>query len=120
MRIVDKAAVLIAAGWIAGCGGGGGVGPSAPPGPRSVSVSWAPNHAKGVNSAGGGYRVSITGQPLITLPYTSGPAAPTSTTITLPQGTYTVTVTAFAALDPQGGSTGSISAPSQAVIVSVP
>jgi hypothetical protein len=54
------------------------------------------------------------------LPYTSGPAAQSSTTVTLLQGTYTVTVTAFAALDPQGGGTGSVSAPSQAVIVNVP
>jgi hypothetical protein len=120
MKAGLRTAVLIA-GCVAGCGGGGGGGGSnAPPGPRSVIISWVPNHEKGVNSAGGGYRVSITGQPPITLPYTSGPAAPTSTAITLPQGTYTVTVTAFAALDPLGGMTGSVSAPSQAVNVNVP
>jgi hypothetical protein len=120
MRLGPGTAALITAGCIAGCGGGGGGGSSAPPGPRNVSISWAPNHEKGVNGAGGGYQLSITGQPPITLPYTSGLAAPTSTTITLPQGTYAVTVTAFAALDAQGGSTGSVSAPSQAVIVNVP
>lgn len=120
MKIVSKAALLMAAGWIAGCGGGGGGGSSTPPGPRSVSISWAPNHESGVNRAGGGYRVSITGQPTVNLPYTSGPAAPTSTSVILPQGIYTVTVTAFAALDAQGGSAGSVSAPSQAVVVNVP
>ena len=35
-------------------------------------------------------------------------------------GTYTVTVRAFAALDSQGGNTGSLSAPSQVLTVNVP
>jgi hypothetical protein len=67
----------------------------------------------GVNSAGGGYQVAISGQPTINVPFTSGLTAPTSTVTTLQTGTYTVTVSAFAALDELGGSTGSLSAPSQ-------
>jgi hypothetical protein len=68
---------------------------------------------------GGGYHVSISGQPTITVP-SSGSTAPTSTVTTLQTGTYTVTVTAFAALDALGGSAGSLSAPSQSLIVKVP
>ncbi len=101
---------------LSSCGGGGG-GSSVPP---KVTLVWAPNHEKGVNSAGGGYQVSISGQPTINVPYASGPTAPTSTVITLPKGTYTVTMSAFAALDTQGGSAGSLSAPSQSIIVNVP
>jgi len=87
---------------------------------HTVTVAWAPNHEKGVNSTGGGYEVSISGQPTINVPYSSGPTAPTSTVTMLQTGTYTVTVTAFAALDAQGGGTGSLSAPSQSLIVNVP
>lgn len=87
---------------------------------HAVTLSWTPNHETGVNSAGGGYRVSISGQPMINVPYTSGPTAPTSAVTTLQTGTYAVTVTAFAALDAQGGLAGSVSAPSQPLIVNVP
>jgi hypothetical protein len=118
MKIQLGAVVLIVSAQLASCGGGNGGGPSAPPGPPTLV--WAPNHEKGVNSAGGGYEVSISGQPTMTVPYTSGPTAPTSTVLTLPKGTYTVTVRAFAALDAQGGSARSFSAPSQSVIVNVP
>jgi hypothetical protein len=38
----------------------------------------------------------------------------------LQTGTYTATVAAFAMLDAQGGSTGNLSAPSQALILNVP
>jgi hypothetical protein len=85
-----------------------------------VTLAWTPNHEKGVNSVGGGYKVSISGQPTINVPYLSGPSAPTATVTTLLTGTYTVTVTAFAALDAQGGSAGSLSAPSQSLVVNVP
>jgi hypothetical protein len=87
--------------------------------PHQVTLVWVPNHEKGVNSAGGGYQVSISGQPRISVPYVSGPTAPTSIVITLPKGTYTATVIAFAALDAQGGSAGSLSAPSQSLVVNV-
>jgi hypothetical protein len=103
------------------CGGGGSGGDgTAPPSVYSVTFNWAPNHEHGVNSAGGGYRVSISGQPTIDVPYVSGLTAPTSTTASLPEGSYTVSVAAYAALDPQGGTTGNTSAPSQPITVNVP
>jgi hypothetical protein len=107
--------VLLAAG-LSACGGGGG---SSPP-PRAVVLAWQANHESGVNRAGGGYRVSISGQPTVDVPWTSGSAAPTSTTVLLQPGSYTVTVLAYAALDAQGGVTGSVSAPSQSLTVIVP
>jgi hypothetical protein len=73
-----------------------------------------------VNRSGGGYRVSIVGQPTVDVPYVSGATAPTTTTVKLAQGTYTVTVVAYAALDAQGGTAGSQSAPSGAITVTVP
>jgi hypothetical protein len=87
---------------------------------RDVVLSWAPNRESGVNSTGGGYQVSISGQPAINVPYTSGPTAPASITVSLPAGTYTVTVKAYAALDAQGGSGGTLSAPSAPITVNVP
>ena len=125
MKIRLAAVVLAASAHLAGCGGGGGG--SSPPPPvvvtdHNVTLSWAPSHEKGVNSTGGGYHVSISGQPTINVPWVSGPTAPTSTSTILQTGTYTVTVTAFAALDAQGGTTGtgSVSAPSQSLVVNVP
>jgi hypothetical protein len=116
-------AVLLAV-VCAACGGGGGGGggpPPAPPTPRDVTISWTASHEKGVNSANGGYQVSISGVPTINVPYVSGPTAPTS--IFMPQmtpGTYSVTVRAFAALDPQGGGTQTFSAASQTLNLNVP
>ncbi len=120
MKIRLTVVVLIALAQLSGCGGGGGGTSGPPPGPHTVTLSWAPNHETGVNTAGGGYHVSISGQPMINVPYVSGPTAPTSTVTILQTGTYTVTVTAFATLDAQGGSAGSVSAPSQSLIVNVP
>lgn len=115
------AAVLVTVS-VFGCGGGGGGGVAEPPPltTHAVTLTWQPNRDSGVNRAGGGYQVSISGQPTIIVPYTSGPAAPTSTTVSLTTGTYTVTVRAFAALDSQGGNSGSLSAPSATLIVNVP
>jgi hypothetical protein len=110
-------AVLVLAAGLSACGGGGGG--ASPPPARSVTLAWATNHESGVNRAGGGYLVSVSGQPTIDVP-SSGSAAPTSTTVSLPPGSYTVTVRAYAALDSQGGNTGSLSAPSQALTVNVP
>lgn len=113
--------ILITAACVAGCGGGGGGGggPSAPAGPPTLV--WAANHEKGVNSAGGGYQISISGQPPINVPYVSGAAAPTSLALTaVPKGTYTVSVRAFAALDASGGTTVTFSAPSASIVVNVP
>jgi hypothetical protein len=107
--------------FLSSCGGGGGGGgvTSQPVSTHTVALSWAPNHEKGVNSTGGGYQVTISGQPTITVPYVSGPTAPTSTVTTLQIGNYTVTVRAFAALDAQGGSTGTGSAPSQSLTINI-
>ena len=108
---------------LVGCGGGGGGdggGGSTPPATYTVTLNWASNHESGVNSTGGGYQVLISGQPAFNVPYTSGPTAPTSTTVSLQAGTYTVTVKAYAALDAQGGSSGSLSAPSAPITVNVP
>ena len=120
MRFVTAAIILVVG--LSACGGGGGgtAGTAVSTSPRLVTLSWTANRESGVNRAGGGYQVAISGQPTIDLPYTSGSAAPTSTTVTLPPGNYTVTVRAYAALDQQGGNTGSISAPSQALTVNVP
>jgi hypothetical protein len=85
-----------------------------------VTISWAANHERGVNASGGGYKVNVAGKPTIDVPYVSGAAAPTSTDLTLTTGSYAVTVTAYALLDAQGGSTGSQSAPSQAYTLRVP
>jgi len=87
---------------------------------HQVTIAWTANHEAGVNRAGGGYQVSITGQPTIDVPYASGPSAPTSTVAHLPTGSYSVTVKAYAALDPQGGATGNSSAASQPVPITVP
>lgn len=105
-------AVLLA-GLLAACGGSGT--PT-----RAVTLSWNENRESGVNEAGGGYRVSVTGQPTVDVPYVSGAAAPTTTVVQLLPGTYTVSVVAYAALDVRGGTSGSVSAPSQSITVTVP
>jgi hypothetical protein len=87
---------------------------------KSVALSWTANRESGVNKAGGGYEVTITGRPAIDVPYVSGTSAPTTTTVSLPSGNYTVTVRAYAALDAQGTNTKTLSAPSQPVTVTVP
>jgi hypothetical protein len=112
-------ALLLAVG-VSGCGGGGGGGAGSPAPPVSVTIAWDPNRESGVNRAGGGYQVSISGQPTKDVPYTSGLTAPTSTNVSLQRGSYTVTVRAYAALDPQGGNTGNLSANSQVLTVNVP
>lgn len=81
-----------------------------------VDLSWAPNRERGVNQEGGGYRVEINGRSVIDVPYVSGPLAPTSVSTTLTTGLHVVTVRAYAALDAQGGTTGTLSAPSTLVI----
>lgn len=93
---------------LSACGGGGGGGGSSAPVPTShtVTISWDANREAAVNTTGGGYTVAISGQPMIDVPYVSGPATPTSTTATLMSGSYSVTVTAYSALKP----TGSVSA----------
>lgn len=116
----------IAAGFgltLAACGGSSSSSSSTPPVTPTdhlVTISWTANREAGVNKAGGGYTVAIAGKPAIDVPYLSGAAAPTSTDVTLRTGTYTATVIAYAALDALGGTTGSRSAPSQALTIVVP
>ncbi len=107
---------LLLVGGTAACGGSS----SSTPVTRTVTLTWNANRESGVNKAGGGYRVSIVGQPDVVVPWVSGPAAPTTTTVQLPSGTYTVSIRAYAALDATGGTAGSVSAPSQTVTVNVP
>lgn len=115
------AALLFAVG-VAACGGGGGGSPppAVPVTTHVVTLNWQANRESGVNRAGGGYQVSISGQPTIVVPFAGGQAAPTSTVVSLNTGSYAVTVRAFAALDPQGGNTGNASSNSQVLIVNVP
>lgn len=76
-----------------------------------MTVSWAANREKMVNSTGGGYRVYYSETPgfqesrakFVDVPYVSGSGAPTSVTITsLFPTTYYVKVAAYGA--PSGGS----------------
>jgi hypothetical protein len=85
-----------------------------------VSLFWNENLESGVNAAGGGYELQISGQPPVLVPFVSGPAAPTSVTVPVASGTHTVLVRAFAALDPQGGTTRNFSPASQSITVVVP
>jgi len=87
---------------------------------HQVTISWAANREAGVNSAGGGYKVAISAQPVIDVPYASGATTPTTTIAHLPSGSYSVTVKAYAALDAQGGTSGTSSAASQSVPITVP
>jgi hypothetical protein len=109
-------ASLLAATALSACGGGS---EQSPPAARAVTLAWQPSHESGVNRSGGGYQASISGQPSIDVPYVSGSTAPTSTRVILQPGSYTVSVRAYAALDAQGGDTGSLSAPSQSITVQV-
>lgn len=100
---------------LASCGAGDGAPPppSTTPTSHQVTVTWTASREAAVNKAGGGYKVSITGQPLINVSYVSGPSTATSTTLTLMSGSYTGTVTAYSAypaIDPNTGQpTGSAS-----------
>jgi len=87
---------------------------------HDVVISWSANRETAVNRNSGGYRVSITGQPTVLVPYASGALAPTTTTVSLWSGSYTVTVAAYSSLNPPGGSSGSVSAASSPITVVVP
>ena len=95
---------------VSACGGGGD---SEPAGPFPVTISWTPNREITVNRPGGGYELTLDGQPAMDVPYVSGPSAPTSVTLSLLPGTHIVQVRAYAAFDPQGGTTRTFSAPQE-------
>lgn len=103
---------------LSGCGGGGGGADTKAV--RSVTISWQANRETAVNQTGGGYIVNVSGQAPIAVPYVAGASAPTSTTLSLPTGTYSATVTAYSALNPPGGRGGSQSLPSTTVTINVP
>lgn len=110
---------------LSACGGGGSTStaPSVPPAWHNVSLSWAANHEKGVNSAGGGYTLTISGASApapIDVPYVSGTSAPTSKMISLYTGSYTATVTAYANLTPTGAAGKTTSLASSTLNITVP
>lgn len=104
--------------FLTACGGSSSAAPV--PTSHTVNISWAANREAAVNSTGGGYTVAISGQSPINVPYVSGSAAPTTVSTTLMSGSYTATVTAYSALNPPGGTTGSKSVASTAVNITVP
>ena len=115
-RLFRYCAALLLLGAQSACGSSS----SSAPADRAVTLSWDQNRESGVNSAGGGYRIDIAGRDPVHVPWVPGAGTPTSTTIRLPSGRYTVVVFAYAALDAQGGRTGNESAPSQSIQVTVP
>jgi hypothetical protein len=123
-----------AAATLAACSGGGGDDLPPPPprpgcrsavsspqhlgrGDRLVDLTWTANRERGVNSPGGGYVVGIPGKGIIDVPYVSGDFAPTSLSTTFFAGSYAVTLCAYAALDPSGGTSTTYSAPSTFTVV---
>jgi hypothetical protein len=110
-------AALFAAALVACGGGGGSEGDDAPAGPAAVTIAWNASRESNVNRPGGGYEVAISGREPIDVPYVSGAATPTATTVTLPSGTFSITVRAYAALDAQGGTTRTYSSASQLIAV---
>ncbi len=98
-------------------------------GPYNILVSWTANREKAVNTTGGGYLVYYsTSSPVntstaqnVTAPYAAGATAPTSKTITgLSCGTWHFRIVAYSALHPSGSASGSRSADSSEVNVTVP
>jgi hypothetical protein len=113
---------------IISCGGGGGGSNSCIPPttltPHQVTLTWAANREVAVNSTGGGYIITISGQPqtIIDVPFVATTSTPT-TTIPLMSGCYTATITAYSALDPNSGlsaTKASTSSPSTTIAISVP
>ena len=101
-RILKMTVLLYAAVTLVACGGGGGGGGvSTPPAPtlHQVTLTWDENREADVNSPGGGYEISISGQSIIDVPF----PAPPNVTLTLPSGSYSAIVTAYSAIDPSTG-----------------
>ncbi len=110
---------LLAAAVLSACGGGTASGPKTITS-HVVTLTWTASDQSGVNSAGGGYQVLVNNNVVATIPYVSGSTAPTSAKLTLTTGIYMLAVRAYAALDAQGGNSGSYSAPSQVLMITVP
>ncbi|MBI3558270.1 MAG: hypothetical protein HY074_18540 [Deltaproteobacteria bacterium] len=113
-------------------GGGAATAASVTTGPPyNLVINWQANNETAVNRAGGGYLVyyaATSGQnllttPSITIPYVSGPKAPTTATITgltihSPSRVF-IRVVAFSALATRAGPTAA-SAPSSELTIVVP
>ena len=94
---------------------------------KNVTVSWAANKEAAVNTTGGGYKVyhsrtsgflaGDTGVTVVDVPYSSGSASPTSTTLSLVSAecSHFIRVTGYSALN--GGTTSDLS---PQTIVTVP
>lgn len=104
---------MFMAACLSACGGGS----ASPPAPawHDVTLSWTANHEMGVNLAGGGYIVTISGQSSvsITVPFESGVAAAPTITTSLYTGSYSASVTAYGK---QNGATVTTSAPATMTI----
>lgn len=117
-RAIASAAILAIG--LSGCGGGSSASPPAPTA-HLATLTWDANRESGVNSEGGGYEVTISGQAPVNVPYNAATGlTPTTTTASLYAGTYTATVRAYAALDTASGATGSTSAASDPITIVVP
>jgi len=102
LRTLKMPLMLFATLLLIACGGGGGTsGGGTPPAPtlHQVTLNWEQNLEADVNALGGGYKVAISGQPIINVPF----PAPLSITLTLPSGSYSAIVTAYSAIDPSTG-----------------
>lgn len=116
---------------VSACGGGGSDAPPRATQQVNIQVSWSANREAAVNTSGGGYRVyyattaglALT-DPAVTMvdvPYTSGPLAPLSTTLSVESGhLYFFRITAYSALNRIGQSGGTESLASTTFSLSVP
>ena len=108
---------------ISACGGGGGGAPPPTPTSHAVDITWNSSKEAAVNSLGGGYKVAISGQPVIDVPFPYSASGLVATT-TLMSGNYNVTVTAYSATNPSTGlaasGVGSSSLPSSSFAIFVP
>ena len=94
-KIFHISALLLAVVVFGSCGGGGE--------PRQVTVSWNANRDKVVNTTGGGYRLyysqtsgfSVNDATSVDVPYVSGSTAPTSTSLSLEEGTWYLRISAY-------------------------
>ena len=94
-KIFHISVLLVAVVVLGSCGGGGGS--------RQAAISWDANRDKAVNTTGGGYILyysqdsgfSVTGAQKVDVPYVSGSTAPTSTSLSLSEGTWYLRLSAY-------------------------
>jgi hypothetical protein len=93
-------------------------------GSLSFNVNWAANREAAVNKAGGGYKVyygvqpgfNLTTAPFVSVPYVSGPSAPTTATVSgVAAGNYYVRIVAYSSL-----ASGASSSPSAEFSITIP